>query len=301
MGKTVTRTYYRDAKGRFASKGTPGAIAVEVKHNVGKERKRLQRELSAKQQEKLVTILKSKGLKGKGLEALGKELDGLNLSELRKLTHKVGISQPVKYRNRKDSWKQNLLSQGNVTPQRRAATREELLAGGNKGSKKRNLEAKTWLKKQLSDERIPIEDRALLKESITKGVPRPYPLGDGRSAKAAWRETVSNAIKTYDALQEGSKTVKAPAKPKSKKPKKEVKPKSEGRLGYGNKGSKARNQAKGLWVTKQLLRIDIPDNVEDLLSQFRAKGLYKQHTIPYPIGGSETAKAKWFKDIKALL
>jgi hypothetical protein len=110
-GKTVTRTYYRDAKGRFASKGTPGAKAVQVKHNVGKERKRIEKELSSKQATKLVSLLNSKGLTSKSLGELTKELDKMNLSDLRKLTNKAGVSQPTSYRNRKDSWKENLLSQ----------------------------------------------------------------------------------------------------------------------------------------------------------------------------------------------
>lgn len=188
-GKTITRTYYRDAKGRFASKGSPGAVEVKVKHNVGKERKRLEKELSAKQQAKLVSILNKKGLSGKSIAALGKELDGLNLSELRKLTNKVGVSQPTRYRNRKASWKEAILSKA-----------KESNANPNLGSKKRNLEKGVWVDKQLKNERIPSNAREFLKRYKKEPWLKPYPVGGMEFEVRDWKKAVlKEANRGYEA------------------------------------------------------------------------------------------------------
>lgn len=299
------RTYYRDARGRFASKGTPGAKAVTV--DVDREKKRIKKELNQKQRAKLDEVLARKQLSVKAITQVKKELEGMNLSDLRKLTQKVGAKQPERYRNRKDAWKQAILDKvsGDKPVEKKKASKEELLAGGNAGSKRRNLDAKTWLKKQLADERIPKEDRDLLKKASIEAVPRPYPLGDGFAAKKAWRITLEYSIGIAEAGKEETKRkaeLAAKTKTKTKaKAKKEKQPKSEGLLGYGNKGSKKRNQDKGLWLTKQLLSLRTPDDVVPLLSQFRKKELYKKHILPYPLGGSDADKAKWEKAVKELI
>ena len=306
------RTYYRDAKGRFASKGTPGAKAVTV--DVDREKKRIKKELNQKQRAKLDEVLARKQLSVKALTQVKKELDGMNLSELRKLTQKVGAKQPEKYRNRKDAWRQAILEKvsGDSKPvekPKRKATKEELLAGGNAGSKRRNLQERKvplFVEKQLNNPNIDEEDKQILRDSLKMGVPKPFPLGDGRVAQQQWRSHMRDAHSQYENLQSGlqqqklketSKKKKSPAK----KTKKEKPIKSEGRLGYGNKGSKKRNQDVGLWLTKQLLSLRTPDDIIPLLSQFRKKELYKKHILPYPLGGSGTDKAKWEKAVKELI
>lgn len=185
------RTYYRDAKGRFASKGTPGAKAVTV--DVDREKKRIKKELNQKQRAKLEEVLARKELKGKALTQVKKELDGMNLSELRKLTQKVGAKQPERYRNRKDAWRQAILEKVGVKP-------EKLKANPNLGSKERNLTKKTWVDKQVNNKRIPENVRSFLKKYKNESWLKPYPVdGMGFEVNDWKRRALTEANKGYKA------------------------------------------------------------------------------------------------------
>lgn len=182
------RTYYRDAKGRFASKGTPGAKAVTV--DVDREKKRIKKELNSKQRNKLEEVLSRKQLKGKALTQVKKELEGMNLSELRKLTQKVGAKQPERYRNRKDAWRQAILEKVSK-PEK---------SNPNLGSKERNLAKKTWVDKQVTNKRIPENVRSFLKKYKNEDWLKPYPVdGMGFEVNDWKKQALTEANRGYKA------------------------------------------------------------------------------------------------------